>query len=414
VKETVNPADYQVLAVLVAIACLCAVVDGALQQMQMFLLGGNMLAGNSVPKAALLVAVLVGCVLYPRIDIARIPILIWGFSIGFLLLEIVYLDIWRGMSLSNILLSYYDYYGMLLIGPVLLVFRGALSEKKLVLSIAVILLVCVIIGAAQHFLGRPILYTESSDGSFTVPSWEFIGSVRAFSLFGSALEFGLFSALCGALGIALAKTRRLAGILLLVIAAFGCFTTLTRLCYLIFVCACLTAFILTFGKKPNRGTWQPLMHFVLGILTLLAGVSTLAGGGTSDLQDTGSLFMRLDQWSYYYNLLAQATWAERMFGFGIVQNEKILPRFPMIIDNTPLALILHIGVIGLLLFSFLSLKMWLYLRHEAAGSRQPLVVAVASLWATMACAGIFNIVFSSFGAVFALAILCRKKEPQGA
>jgi hypothetical protein len=51
--------------------------------------------------------------------------------------------------------------------------------------------------------------------------------------------------------------------------------------------------------------------------------------------------------------------------------------------------------------------MWIYLRREAVATEQPFIIAAASLWATIACAGTFNIVFGSFGAVFALAILCN-------
>jgi hypothetical protein len=52
--------------------------------------------------------------------------------------------------------------------------------------------------------------------------------------------------------------------------------------------------------------------------------------------------------------------------------------------------------------------MWLYLRRKALATQEPLIVAAAGLWATLTCAGIFSITFSSFGAVFAIAILCER------
>ncbi|MGA3193904.1 MAG: hypothetical protein ABSD39_02780 [Terriglobales bacterium] len=117
---------------------------------------------------------------------------------------------------------------------------------------------------------------------------------------------------------------------------------------------------------------------------------------------------RIGQWAYYSDLISQSTLAEKSFGLGIVQLKKIVPVFPMVIDNVPLALILHIGLVGLVFVAILMFQMWLYVRREALSTQQPFIIAAASLWATLACAGIFNIVFSSFGIVFALTVLCRK------
>jgi hypothetical protein len=146
---------------------------------------------------------------------------------------------------------------------------------------------------------------------------------------------------------------------------------------------------------------------VIGISTILIGLRS-SNSDTGDLQDTASLIQRITQWTYYSELILQSSPPEKVFGAGIVQNEKLLSLYPMIIDNTPLALVLHIGVVGLVLFGVLMIKMWLYLRRKALATEQPFLIAAASFWATLACAGIFNIVFSSFGAVFALAILCEK------
>jgi hypothetical protein len=99
-----------------------------------------------------------------------------------------------------------------------------------------------------------------------------------------------------------------------------------------------------------------------------------------------------------------------VFGLGIVQNEKLSSDYPMLIDSAPLALVLHLGIVGLMLFGALLVQMWLYLRREALDTKEPFAIAAASFWATLLCAGIFNIVFSSFGSVFAIAILCSKDE----
>jgi hypothetical protein len=395
-------------ALLVAALCFLSLVDAIVPQLGLYFFG-QVLIREAAVKAALLAAVVLGCLFLPRIRRAKGPILAWLLCIGYLAVEIRHLTLARGMTLLDVLQSYSVYYLLLLIGPALLVFRGRVSHDVIIRCTVILLLICASIGVAQHLTAQPILYTESTDGTFRVDSWNFFDEVRAFSLFTTALNFGIFCALCGALGLALLRTQRTWGALLFAVSAVACFTTLTRLSYLVFICGCSYALVLTFGKKPTRGLWHPLLYFALGISTIMVGLYMLINSNTSQLQDPSSLLERTGQWIYYWDLVRQSSLADQLFGVGIVQNENIYPLYPMLIDNLPLALVLHIGMVGLAIFGALLIKMWLYLRREALATRQPFVVAAASLWAALACAGIFNIVLSSFGAVFALAVLCRKE-----
>ena len=400
--------EYRFLALLATALCFVALVNAFIPQVQMFVSGGQTLFGNSVVKAGLLVAVAVGCVLHPKVKVATIPWLAWGVCIGYLMVEVAHLTIDCNMTLGEALFSYYDYYCLLLIGPALVVFRGAVSQRILIRSAIVIFTACALVAAAQHMTARPILYTESVDGSFKVPSWMFLDEIRAFSFFGSALEFGFFCAFVGALGIALTRTMPVRGVLLVLASGFACYATITRLCYLIFFGACTCSLVFTFGKKSSRGRWLPFLCFLLAIATILMGLRSAAADAYT-LQDASSLLGRLDQWIYYSNLFLHSPLLYQLFGLGLVQSENLLSSYGMVIDNSVLALLLHVGVVGLALFGTLFVKMWGYLRREAVATRQPFLIATASLWATIACAGTFNIVFNAFGAIFALAILCESK-----
>jgi hypothetical protein len=406
----VGVSEYRILAFLASVACCLAFVNAAVPQVQMYLLGGQILFGTGLIKAALLVVMVSGFLLHPRVKVAAIPLSTWLLCIGFLIVEIGYLIFACGISLGDVLLSYNDYYFLLLIGPALLVFRGAVSERVLIRCSILVFVVCAALAAAQHLTSSPILYTESADGSFSVSSWNFIGEVRAFSLFGSALEFGLLCAFSGALGIALTRTMPIRGALLFLASGLACYTTLTRLCYLVFFGACACSLVLTFGKKPSRGRWQPFLNFLLGIATILIGINSVTSADENTLQDAGSLLGRIDQWSFFSDLYLHSTLAHKMFGLGLVQDKSLLSLYGIVIDNILLALILHIGVVGLVLFGVLLIKMWIYLRREAVATQQPFVIAATSLWATFACTGIFNLLFGSFGAIFALAILCERKS----
>jgi hypothetical protein len=407
-NEVLNLSFYRLLAFLVAVTCFLTLVDGAIPQFELFLLG-RVVIGGALAKGVLLAATAFGFLIHPTLRLSNLPFVTWLLCIAYLLAEIPYLHYMCGMSFGDALVSYNGYYSLLLIAPVLVMFHDTVPERVIIEGAILLFLVCAAIGFAQYITARPILFTESADGAFQVNSWGFFDQVRAFSLFTSAMDFGMFCALSGALGIALTRAYPISGTLLFIISAMACFTTLTRLSYLVFMCVCFYAAVLIFGKNPKRGRWQPLLYFGLGISTILVGLSPLISGDASNLQDPGSLIMRIGQWAFYADLLTHSSLAQLLFGVGIVQNDKILPLFPMVIDNVPLALVLHIGIIGLALFGTLLVKMWLYLRSEALVTRQPFVIAAASVWAALACAGIFNIVFSSFGAIFTLVILCEKR-----
>jgi hypothetical protein len=402
--------EYRVLALLASALYFVALVNALVPQVQMFLSGGQSLFGDSVIKAALLVAVAAGCILHPKVKIAAIPWLAWLLCIGYLIVEVIHLTINCDMSLGEALFSYYNYYCLFLIGPALLIFRGAVSQRALVRCSVFILAVCAMLAAAQHLTASPIVYTESLDGSFSVPSWMFAGQVRAFTLFGSALEFGLFCAFSGSLGIALARKMPIRGAILAIASALACYTTLTRLCYLIFVGAIASSLVFTFGKKLSRGSWLPFLWFLLGLSTILVGLNSVSSSDAGTLQDAGSLLERLNQWVSFSDLFLHSSLVYQLFGLGIVQDESIRSTYGMVIDNTLLALLLHIGVVGLVLFGTLLTKMWIYLRREAVVTQQPFIIAAASLWAAITCAGTFNIVFGVFGAIFGLAILCASRE----
>ncbi len=396
---------YRMLAFASFFFCVLSLIDGLSPQLQMVILGGHILVTGSIIRLMFLTIPILGCFIYPTLKNTNLPILTWLLCIGFLLVDTPHLILARGMTLKEALTSYSDYYLLLVIGPALLAFRGTISERVIIRSLAILLVICAAIGLAQYFTGQSILPIESVDKKFEVNSSNFFDDIRAFSLFTSGLGFGLFCALCGALGIAITRTSALKGIAILAISSLACYATLTRLCYLVFLCACLCALVLTFGKSLSRGLWLPYLYFALAIVTIASGSSVT--GDASNLQSTGSLIMRIEEWTYYSGLIARSGMTDQLFGLGTVLDKKnLIP-----IDNVPLALALHIGFVGLLLFGTLMVKMWLHLRREALETQQPFIIAAASLWATLMCAGMFNIVLISFGAVFAMVILCKRTPP---
>ena len=403
---TSRPATDIALAYLALVLIILAVVNGALPQIQMFALGGHVFAGEALVKIALLLVIVLGWILHPKTRLPRFPYYLWLACIIYLLLDAIYLIASCSMSPLDVLLSYNSYYLLLMIGPSLIVFRGVFSERLLTRAIIIVFSICAAIAAAQHLTQTPIVKTQSADGIFQIQSSEFLGEVRAFSLFTTALDFGIFCAFCGALAISLPKSSRPTKWLLLVFSALACLTTLTRLTYLIYACACVYALVLYRGKRRSRGRIFPIAFAFLGILALISALRSASVSDIAGIQNASSTLMRATEWAYYAQFLIRSDWHHLLFGFGLLQNVKISPQLPLAIDNVPLALILHVGIVGMLLFSALMVAMWLYLRREAMATKQPVTTAAASLWATFALSGLVNIVFSSFGAIFALAIIC--------
>jgi hypothetical protein len=410
--EHPKPIYARLVAFSASICCIVSLVSGLIPQIELSIFGGNFIIGNALVKGLLLACLATSCFLNPSLKLKGSLIVAWSLLALFLLFEVGYLSLASDISLDNILGSYNALYLLPLIGVPFLLFGLDISEKTIVRTIVLVFFLCAAVGLAQYLTAQPILHTESTDGNFVVSSWNFNGQVRAFSFFASSLEYGIFCSFCGALGVALLKYHRINGLLLLAASALACYTTLTRLCYLLFVCACVYALILSFGKKPGRGLWQPVFFFALGIVTIVVGVSSVARGNASGLQDASSLLDRIEEWTYGYGLLRQASLSQQLFGMGLTQNGQFSD-LPIIIDSSPLALLLHIGFVGLLLFTVYSAYAWNYLRREAIANQQPFVIAAASLWSTILCAGTFNIIFSSFGAVFALAILSQKSGGAG-
>ena len=404
-NERSHGSMYHLLAAVAAAASLISISSGVIPQLQMHLLGGHMLT-NSIARVILALCLVFGIWLRPRISLAGFPISTWQLSVGFLLFEVAYLSASCGTKLSDILQSYNVYYSTFLIAPAILAFRGAVPERTLIHWTTVLFLICATIGIAQHLTGQPLLYTQSDDEKFVVQSWAFFGEIRAFSLFSSGLEFGVFCAFCGALGVALARSSPSRGLSLVLLSAFACYTTLTRNCYLVFFCASTYSAIITFGRRASRGLWSPVVFIALAIATIFAGIISFRNGSGSNIQSASSLVERLMEWTYYGNIIVRGSILQQALGFGMVQRYE-LDLAPVPIDNMALAITLHIGIVGLLLLSALLIGMWLYLRRQALAHQQPFVVAAASLWAALPCTGIFAIVPAAFGTVFTLAVFCE-------
>lgn len=412
--------DGGVLGLAGFISMIVCIINCALPELEMVFLGGH----APIPIAA----IKIGCfgvlialtLLYGRLDLSAFPTGVWLIAIGFLLLDFPFLWFWGGKAPTEIFLGYNAYYCPLILAPFACALRGKVPERLALQIVLLIFAFCALIGWAQFLFQVPVVQTASSDGNFRIYAsfWMQEGSatIRAFSVFGTALEYGNFAVVVAGIAIGMCGQPGgwAKGVPLYLFAAACCYSTLTRVVFLQLIFATIAALTFTFGRKLRRMVWQPLSALGLSWLIAFSGVSELIGQ-TKTLYDSSSLQIRLLQWEVYGSEFLHSTFLQKMLGLGFCQADKplIVPRrddffgkaSTVLVDNMYLALTLHIGVIGLIVMLGLFWAMWRYLRAETIKHPTPILIGIASFWSTFLLTGMFNVEPALYGFWFLIATM---------
>jgi hypothetical protein len=417
-------AQSSVLGTAAFLAVVACIINCAVPQVEMLLTGGRCPLPIAAIKIACFGLLILLTLTYGRLDLAAFPTGMWLVAITFLLLDFPFLWFWQGKTPLDILLSYNAYYCPLIFAPLACAFKGRLSERSARQILVSIFLVCAIIGWAQFIFQRPIIQMVSSDGNFRIyiSWWTIVGArtIRAFGLFGTGLEYGSFAVLTAAIAVGMCGRPKgwIRGVPLYLLAAACCYTTLTRVVYLQLILATVAALTFTFGRGLRRMIWQPFIGLILGSLIAFGGIAKLVGDNAT-VYDTSSLDLRLEQWETYGKQLLHSTFAQQMLGLGFSQAEKpaVIPVGDdfarlgnTLIDNTYLALTLHIGLVGMVVILGLLWTMWRHLRIETIKRPTPLLVGIASFWSTLLVTGIFNIQLAQYGFWFLIATMILQRD----
>jgi hypothetical protein len=379
-------------------------ISAAPAQLQLALTGGAIPLPTALIKGVLLALVIVGGSLTSKDPhhkhITRLALVLAAYLVA----DAVLLFSTQEVSAMELLIVGNTYYVPLLLAPLVVTIRPQTSEEVTLRVTVLLLLICGGIGLAQYFLQLPLLYTESTDGRFAVYSWDFASGVRAFSLFGSALEFSTFPVLGAGIGIAMAASSSTIkrSIILIPFSALVCYTTLTRVAYVQFIFACVTAIIIVFTQRPRFVRWLPFIYCFLSPIAVFYGA--VLAGENSGLQSTESLGQRLTGWSYYIDQLQDASLFKIFVGQGIGQNSLLDSGLPFI-DNTHLAVVLASGVLGWIVMLLLFAAMWKVIIKRAIATKTPLAVGVASVWSAFTAVWWFNIQITVYAVLFMLLFL---------
>jgi hypothetical protein len=417
-----------VLATTAFLAMIACILNTALPEIEILLTGGRC----PIPIAAIKVAgfglLTILTLIYGRLDLSAFPAGVWLVAMTFLFLDFPYLWLSQEKAPVDLIFDYNAYYCPLIFAPLACAFTGRLSHKSATRILVSIFLVCGVIGWAQVIFQAKVVPLVSSDGNFRIYAswWSPEGggrTMRAFSMFGSSLEYGSFVTLIGGIAIGMCGRPKgwIKGVPLYLFAAACCYSTLTRTVFLLFTFVTIAAVIFTFGRSPRRMTWQPLIGLVVALVIAFGGIGQKVSQART-LTDTGSLDLRVLQWETYGEQLLRSTLPQQLFGLGFCQAEKplIIPvddvsignAYSILVDNMYLALTLHIGLVGMVIIVGLFWAMWRRLRVETIKRPTPLLIGIASYCSTVFLDNMFNISPAVYGFWFLIAIMILQRDAQ--
>jgi cbb3-type cytochrome oxidase subunit 3 len=401
-------------ALVLALICL-NVANGAIYQIQLLYTGNTAPITGVYAKGALLFLLIAGILLGGSIRKSSLWTVILLFLV-FLVLHATYSYFMRGRQMLDILQGYNVYYfGYFLLACIdsqkLEIRDGALEGTLIVLF-----LICAGFGIAQYITQEPLLFTESADDNFKVVVWQNIAYIRTFSLFLSPGEFGAFCSFVVAFATALLvqardSMKRLVWFLLLGLALFSCYTTATRAQFVAAASALLSAYILASGRLKFLSHWLPLVSAGIGLAAAAyAYYRSITVGVTFAMDNAESFAGRLDNWRYYLSELTAGSGWNALLGYGLAQNDKIKQQTLLPPDSLYFAVILHIGVVGLILFFAVIWSLWQRSRRQAVETASPLAIAAAAMIATIFGAGIFTINFHIIPSFVYFAFFLRSRS----
>jgi hypothetical protein len=317
------------------------------------------------------------------------------------------------VPLGDLLFSDFLMYFVLLLGCIFVAVPMLVSPRLLTGLLFSVFFISLAIGAAQYFLNKTIIPTDSVDGNFSVLAWDFYGRVRAFGLFVTPMQFGFFCCLIGNFGIALVvrKQRRLLGCLLVVLAGFGCFVTFTRAAQICYCVGLPLAYIICTGRPKALLRVLPACALAMSVIVIGVGATQLAASNKADLSSSETLNIRLTEWKLYLATYGEMSLPDQILGNGLVERggfgriKHLANEGPTLLDNTYIAVLVNFGIVGVALVMGLYASAWIAISRKTAEGASPLMVATAATFATLPFLANYEVVLSEVGMFMLLANL---------
>lgn len=190
------------------------------------------------------------------------------------------------------------------------------------------------------------------------------------------------------------------------LAAVGCYTTMTRNCYLQFAFAAMCAVMVAFTKLRRFVRYLPILFLLVSVAIALRATSA-DSSADSAITSNVSVLIRAAEWQYYLSLYWTAPLVEKLFGLGIIQNANAASDALIAVDNQYLSVLMNVGLVGLFVIGWLHWKMWLRVYCKAMEEPTAFRIACAAFWSTFLSVYFYNLSITSFCLVFMLAVMAE-------
>lgn len=396
----------KILSSLTCIVILLISVNGALPQLQLLVIGDVVMPAIAL-KLLLFLLLFIAFISNLRSSSPRwLPVIIILFA-AYVVFSVIRVGYFTYLPITYLIFGINAYYSYILILPFAFGLKHSIDGDAIIKWLWIISLPLSILGIAQWLTSNTIVPTESPDKSFFVGSWQFYDRVRAFSLFNSSFEYGQFVLLIIATSLAtLLKSRNLWTILILGISLVSIYSTLTRNVYIGCFITISSVLMITLIRNYRILLTLPIIYTAISFWLAAYG-GTL--GNSRGIADTYSLGIRFSQWSIYLNDLWRGGVAQLLFGTGYVQNDRYSQSSNVVLDNTYLAVITHIGIVGLIFVVIILFSVWTYALKLAYERRDTLTIGIAAVLSAALPMSVFNIVLSAPTLLAILLIIGSKK-----
>lgn len=376
------------------------IADGLYAETQMKLLGSFSITSLPI-KAALLFLSILAFLINSKIQIPKSVMICWFIFVIYLLIETtIFINLYH-YSFSKLISDFNFYYIFLLLLPFTFALKDSLKPKTTITFLLLFFLFFSFIAYIQNKNNDAIL-TSVITGQFKPSSYSFYGDLRAFSMFGSASAFGHYLAIIGSLLVGLIFQKKLYPIILLAIVSYITYITFTRSAYLEVILVVITTLIIY--SKILKTKFLKTLPFIYGLLGVFIVFFASSLGSNSSIMSGESALVRTIIWKI--NL---QTWFDNnvsfLFGTGTVQSGNTL-----LVDNTFLAVGLHLGIIGLIIWVIYMTIIYNYALKTM--SRNPISVAVVAFMSLWIFTGMSQISFLFNVAFIFLAIITDTTDKQ--
>lgn len=401
-----NHALHNIIFLVLTLLIALIFINGLAPQLQIFILGEVRITSIYF-KFFLIFSLVVSILLQGKIKIPSwLLVLIFSFS-AYLIIDILRLVIIENLRPSYILFGINSYYFFYLILPLVYHIRTTISNSRIIDGLWLISVPLILLGFGQWWMQIPLLPTSSNDASFFVGSWQFDQRVRAFSLFNSPLDFGQFLIFVMATSLAsfLFVKRSLWSLLVFLLSIVGILTTLTRNVYIGAFCVIVTIILIFFIKNWRYVLTLPLVYG--GIAFAIANNSVFFES-QKGIADAKNLNIRLDQWDSYLSGLIRGGVDQIFFGNGYIQNDRFSQSQGVLIDNTYIAVVTHIGTIGLVVVLVTISSIWVSALIASYKHKDALIIGCCASISSFLAMGVFNIILGVPGLLAIIYVIASK------